>query len=125
MSLRVDRPGRFFTIDEMAIIWHSTNMAQVRNEHRRGDDRLFQILTEFAEGAFSAMSVPGHEPQTIPDNEERSQWTVQQLARATNRTTRTITRDIENNKVEAERPGHSWVITDDAARAYIAGHRKN
>lgn len=125
MSTRIDKPGRLFTAEEMSIIWHATNMGAVRRERQRSDDRLFQLLTEFGEGAFSAASVPGHEPRTIPDTDERSEWTVEQLAKATHRTPRTVRRDIRNRDLLASRPGHAWVIADSAARAYIAGHRKH
>jgi hypothetical protein len=125
VSATIDHPGRFFTNAELALIWHATNMAQVRNAHRSRDDRIFTLLSEVAQGAFAQMAVPGHEPGHSPATEERSHWTVEQLARASRRGERTIRRDIENNELAATRPGHAWVIPDHAARAYIAAHRKN
>ncbi|MEV7692494.1 hypothetical protein AB0N73_04085 [Microbacterium sp. NPDC089189] len=124
MSSRIDQPGRFFTNAELRVIWEATNMSEVRDRHRRGDDLLYRLLTEIGHSAFAVYAVPGHEPRQIPASEERSHWTVEQIAKASRRAARTVRNDIHNNELKATRSGHAWSVPDTAARAYIAGHRR-
>ena len=123
MSTRVDQPGRFFTNAELRVIWEATNMAEVRDRHRRADSVLFALLTEVAQSAYAVNAVPGHETRQRTASEERSTWTINQLSNATRRAPRTIRHDIELGELKATRPGHAWAIDRVSALAYIASHQ--
>ncbi|GGH44968.1 hypothetical protein [Microbacterium album] len=106
--------------DDARMLYQAARIKELRSRYRVGDSAIYDLLRAITICAFS--TAPGNEPRQETASEERSHWTVNQIAQATRRAPRTVRLDIERKTLPAVKHGNTWVITNDDAKTYITGH---
>ncbi|WP_137750029.1 hypothetical protein [Microbacterium sp. SGAir0570] len=121
MTQRIAEGSIILTPADVRIIYAPLRI----REHRAragSTTRLGQILTEMSICAFHQPAGSGNEPRQTTASEERSYWTVRQVARAANRAERTVRLDCQDGRLPATK-APNWLIRAEDAKSYIAGNR--
>lgn len=113
---------------EAAMLWQAADLNDLRIR-ARSNESLYGLLVDiYKAGLTWHASANGSKTQIseeIRDPESRKFATVKEVARRIGKTPRTVRNDITNGLLRATKSGHEWVITTEAATAYIAGRSQN
>ena len=115
-------PVIVLTAGDARMLWQAARLNELRLKHRSGDSHLYQLLVQIYEVGLLELRTAGagNEPRQSAASEERSHWTVKQLAKATGRAERTVRLDIESNTLPATKAGGAWIVPAEEALTYIA-----
>jgi hypothetical protein len=119
MSYHGEVGSLFLTATEVQMLYRAARIGELRNHYRIGDPAIYRLLQDISRAAFSDAD-DGNLTRQTTASEERSHWTVQQIAKKTGRAARTIRLDIETGLLPATKPGTTWIITNADAHTYIA-----
>lgn len=108
------------------MLWRSAGLERLRLRHRLANDPLYRLLVQMHQvrHAPAGNAVDGPQTRHSAASEERSYWTIRDLAKNTGRAERTIRKDIAEGELIATKPSHVWIITAADAANYITSRRR-
>lgn len=111
---------------DAAMLWTAAQLDELRIRSR-SNPALYELLRQIYDAALAwHTSVNGSKAQIkaeLRDPGSKEFATVKELARRIGKTPRTVRNDITSGLLKATKKGHEWVITTEAATAYIAGRQ--
>ncbi|RWR16792.1 hypothetical protein D8Y23_12790 [Microbacterium enclense] len=126
MSYASPGPVIVMTAADVDMLWRSAGLEALRVRHRLADDPLYRLLVRMHQVRLSPTghAANGLEARHLAASEERSYWTIRQLAKATGRAERTIRKDIAIGELTATKPAREWIIAAADAANYITSRRR-
>lgn len=126
MSFASAGPVIVLTAADVDMLWRSAGLEALRVRHRLADDHLYRLLVRMHQVRLtpSNHAADGTATRHLTASEERSFWTIRQLAKVTGRAERTIRKDISIGELAATRPAREWIITAADAASYITSKRR-
>lgn len=107
------------------VLYQVARLGELRTRYRVGDTAVYELLTEISKCAFAAdIAESGILPRQSAATEERSSWTVQQLAQATGLSPRTVRFDCERGVLPATKKGPQWLIDRAEAETYVTARKR-
>jgi hypothetical protein len=112
------------TSREAHMLYQVAKLGELRTRFRGRDEPTYALLHAITSVAFQSAD-DGKQQRQETALEERSEWTVSQIARAAGLAERTVRLDCQRGELPATKQHRSWTITSPEAHTYIGRRRKN
>ncbi len=122
MSRQIEPGSIVLSQTDVRILYQVAHIRELRQRHRSGSTRIYELLTDITVAAFRDVADPGNEPRQPAATEEREWWTTEQLARSSRRAARTIRHDIATGALPATKTPGGWFIRAEHAHNYLDAH---
>ncbi len=106
------------------MLYQAAKLGELRSRYRVGDTRIYELLTEISQAAFTVDADVGILPRQSAAKDHAEYWTVQQIAKAAGLKDRTVRLDCQNGELPATKQGTTWIVTTAEAEIYIERRRR-
>lgn len=111
------------TTTEARMLYQAAKLGELRTRYRGRDEPIYRLLHELTVVAFQTAATGTQQRQDAAE-EDRSQWTVEQVAKATGLSTRAVRLDCQRGDLPATKEYRSWTIASSEAHTYISRRRR-
>jgi hypothetical protein len=124
MTRTIPAGSMILTPEDARILYQVARIADLRQRHRIGDTRTYQLLADISVAAFHQPADIGILGRQEPAFDESRPWTVHRVAIAAGLSDRKVRLDCQQGGLPARKEGTTWLIEHAEAETYIARGRR-